>query len=134
MDPSDNGRVAMLLPEVVVNNYLGPTIQQIIDLARPYNTIILLYGDDFNGKVLAAWAELDRLKLSTQRVGVLENGIEVHTFGLDHFPPDSVVELSVRETSLNCSRQDPQRIAYKSLLNEMVLISVKVFCANKKVG
>lgn len=114
-------------PKLIFSDTLSQTVRNIIELAKPYHTIILLYEDDFSDNIMAAWAEPDRLSLKTRKIGQIYGGIEVHTFGLDHFPPNTMLELHIREASLDVTRQDLQRVAYKSLLNELTLISVKVF-------
>jgi hypothetical protein len=112
---------------LIFSDTLSQTIRSIIELAKPYRTIILLYEDDFSENILAAWAELDRLNLRTRKLGEIYGGIEVHAFGLNNFPPNTMLELHIREASLDVSRQDLHRVAYKSLLNEVSLISVKVY-------
>lgn len=113
--------------DIVLSDTLGHMVRKIIELSKAYNTIVILYEDDLSGNIQAAWAELDRLSLKTKKVGHIFDGIEVHSFGLDDFPTGTVLELNLRESSLDCSRQDAQRVAYKSLLNELSLFTVKVY-------
>src|SRR5690242_2430160 len=95
-------------PKLVFSDTLSQTIRTIIELAKPYDTMILLYEDDFSDNILAAWAEPDRLNLKTRKIGEIYGGIEVHVFGLDDFPANTVLELHIREASLDRSRQNPQ--------------------------
>lgn len=113
-------------PIIKLSDALGPFVRNVVALARSYDTIILLYEDDFSDRILAAWAELDRLNIHTRKIGEVYGGIEVHTFGMEDFPPGSIITLYVREARGDVDRQDIRRIAYKSLLNELALISVKV--------
>jgi len=113
--------------DIVLSDTLGHMVRKIIELSKAYNTIVILYEDDLSGNIQAAWAELDRLSLKTKCIGRIFEGIEVHSFGLDDFPPGTVLELNLRESSLDSSRQDAQRVAYKSLLNELSLFTVKVY-------
>lgn len=112
--------------KIVLSDTLGQVIRNIVQLSKPYRTIILLYEDEVSDTVQAAWAELDRLQLKTKILGEILDGIEVHSFGLDDFPTGTVLEVNLRETSMDANRQDALRAAYKSLLNELCLISVKV--------
>ena len=113
--------------EIVLSESLGAWAHHIVELSKAYDTIILLYEDDLSDKVLAAWAEADRLKLNIHKVGQVMNGINVYAFGLDEFPPHTMIELQLREASQEANRQNTQRSAYKSLLNELILIQVRVF-------
>jgi hypothetical protein len=108
-------------PEIFLTDSLRAETRNIIELAKPYNTVILLYGDDFSDRILGSWAELDRLNLPTRRIGQVYSGIEVHTFGLDEFPEGTVLEVHVREAPRDTIFQDP-----RSLLNELSIISVQV--------
>jgi hypothetical protein len=114
-------------PKLIFSDTLSQQIRSIIELAKPYNTIILLYEDDFSDNVLAAWAELDRLNLKTRKIGQIYGGIEVHAFGLESFPPNTILELHIREASMEKMHPGQQRAVFKSLLNELSLISVKVY-------
>lgn len=114
-------------PEIVCSDMLGHTIRNIVELSRAYETIILLYQDDFADKPLAAWAEKDRLSLPTKVIGSVLSGIDVHMFGLEDFPKGTVIELSLRETSRDLAHQNSQKTLYRSILNELVLITVKVY-------
>lgn len=117
-------------PEIVLSDTLGHSVKRLVEAAKGYNTIILLYEDDFSDKILASWAELDRLNLRTRKIGEVTEGLEVHVFGMQGFAPGTVLEIHLREASHN-GYQEPQRSAYRSLLNEICLISVKVFhCEN----
>jgi hypothetical protein len=120
------------VPKLLFSDTLSQPIRNIIELAKPYNTIILLYEDDFSDNIMAAWAELDRLSLKTQKLGQVYGGIEVHSFGLDSFPPNTILELLIRESNQDTSRQNRQRAVFKSLLNELSLISVKVYTSNSQ--
>ncbi|HEY9746919.1 MAG TPA: hypothetical protein V6C99_11955 [Oculatellaceae cyanobacterium] len=113
-------------PEIFLTDSLRAETRNIIELAKPYNTVILLYGDDFSDRILGSWAELDRLNLPTRRIGQVYSGIEVHTFGLDEFPEGTVLEVHVREAPRDTIFQDPRRSSYRSLLNELSIISVQV--------
>jgi hypothetical protein len=112
--------------EIVVSESLSPGVHHLIELSKAYQTIILLYEDDLNDSVLAAWAERDRLKLSTRKIGQVFNGIDVYTFGMDDLPSDTLIELQLREVGQDASRQDTSRVAYKSLLNELIFFQVKI--------
>jgi hypothetical protein len=114
-------------PEIVLSDTLGHVVRKIIELSKAYNTILILYEDDLSGNIQGAWAELDRLSLKTKKIGDILDGIEVHTFGMDNFDAGTLLEINLREASLNASHQDTLRVAYKSLLNELSLISVKVY-------
>lgn len=120
------------VPKLLFSDTLSQPIRNIIELAKPYNTIILLYEDDFSDNILAAWAELDRLNLKTQKLGQIYGGIEVHAFGLEKFPANTVLELHIRESNTDTSRQNRQRAVFKSLLNELSLISIKVYPSNTR--
>lgn len=113
-------------PEILLSDSLGAETRVIIELAKPYNTIILLYSDEFSDRILASWAEADRLNLPTKRIGQVYSGIEVHSFGLESFPEDSVLELHVREADRNPAMQSSQRTMYRSLLNELSTISARL--------
>jgi hypothetical protein len=113
-------------PEIFISGDLTPSLSNLIALSKPYNTIILLFEDDFSNSIQAAWAETDRITFKTRKIGEIFAGIEVHAFGLDDFPPGTVIELCLRESSRDLNRQDTRRCAYKSLMNELVLISVRV--------
>lgn len=113
--------------KIVLSDTLGHSIRNIIHRAKAYDTIILLYEDELSGNVQAAWAETDRLLLKTKMLGEILNGIAVHSFGMDDFSPNTVLELSLREASQDSTRQDLRRVAYKSLLNELCLINVRVY-------
>lgn len=116
-------------PELVLTDSLGVETRNIIELAKLYDTIILIYSDEFSDRILASWAELDRLNLPTHRVGQVYSGIEIHTFGLDPFPDGTVLDLHVREVDRSSRTQDvpdSRRTAYRSLLNELCTISVQV--------
>jgi hypothetical protein len=112
-------------PEIVLVDTIGPTVRNMIELAKPYNTIMLLYEDDFSDRILASWAESDRLNLNTKKLGEIYNGIEVHAFGLDEFDSGTTLELHIRESARNAAKQNALRTAYKSLLNELSLITIK---------
>ena len=112
--------------EIVVSESLSPGVHHLIELSKAYQTIILLYEDDLNDSVLAAWAERDRLKLSIRKIGQVFNGIDVYTFGMDDLPSDTLIELQLREVGQDASRQDTARVAYKSLLNELIFFQVKI--------
>lgn len=113
-------------PEIYIAGDLTPNVLNLIELSKPYHTVVLLYEDDFSDNILAAFAELDRLNLKTKKVGTVFSSIEVHSFGLNDFEPGTIIELSVRESSRDASRQSVQRIAYRSLLNELLLLSVRI--------
>lgn len=113
-------------PEIVLAGSLSQVSQDIIHLSKAYETVILLFEDDFSNHILASWAELDRLNLKTRKIGEVLSGIEVHTFGMDDFPHGTRIELHLRETSRNVARQDVQKAMYKSILNELSLITVRV--------
>lgn len=113
--------------EILVSETLSQSARHIMALSKAYQTIILLYEDDLSGNIQAAWAETDRLNLNIRRVGQALNGIDVYSFGMDDFPPGTTLELNLRETSQDPTRQDSQRSAYKSLLNELILIQVRVY-------
>lgn len=113
-------------PEIMVTDSLRAETRNIIELAKPYQTVILLFSDDFSGRVLASWAELDRLNLQTHRIGQIYSGIEVHSFGLDPFPDGTRLELHIRETARDSSSPDPRKTAYRSLLNELTTITVNI--------
>lgn len=112
--------------EILVSEALSPWARHIVELSKAYGTIILLYEDDLSDNLLAAWAETDRLKLSIRKVGQALGGIDVYTFGMDDLPKDTAIELHLREASQTSGRQDASRSAYKSLLNELILIQVKL--------
>jgi len=112
--------------DILISESLSPWARHVLELSKAYDSIILLYEDDLTGNIMAAWAEMDRLKLKISKVGEILNGLGVYTFGLDAFPADTVIELQLREASQDINRQDPQRSAYKSLLNELILINAKV--------
>ena len=114
------------LPEIIVTDSLRAETRNIIELAKPYDTVVLLYVDDFSDKIMGSWAELDRLNLQTRRIGQIYSGIEVHSFGLDDFPEGSILEIHIREVAHNVMTPDQRRTAYKSLLNELFSISVQV--------
>jgi hypothetical protein len=113
-------------PEILLSDSLGAETRNIIELSKPYNTIILIYGDEFSERLLASWAEQDRLNLPTRRIGQVYSGIEVHSFGLDSFTEGTVLELHIRETPRNPALQNAQRTVYKSLLNELCSISAQL--------
>ncbi|MCE3235761.1 MAG: hypothetical protein K0Q50_1941 [Vampirovibrio sp.] len=113
--------------KIVLSDTLGPAIRNIVHRAKAYETIILLYEDELSGNVQAAWAERDRLQLRTKVLGQIMDGLQVHSFGMDDFPMSTVLELSLREASLDAMRQDLRRVAYRSLLNELCLINVRVY-------
>lgn len=118
-------------PDIVLSDTLGHAIRRMVEAAKAYQTIILLYEDDFSDNILASWAELDRLNLRTRLIGEVFGGIEVHSFGMPDFSQGTVLEIHLREASQNGNRSEPQRTAYKSLLNEVCLISVKLYpCEN----
>lgn len=117
--------------EIIWSDTLEQNVRRLIDRARAYETIIILYEDDRsegnrNERILAAWGEKDRLQLATRKVGEAGNGVEVHTFGLDVFPPGTVVELMLRSTRLEHNERNHRRALYRSILNELSLITVKV--------
>jgi hypothetical protein len=114
-------------PEIVCSDTLGHVVRNIIELSRAYDTVILLYEDDFSEKIQAAWAERDRLNVRTKKIGEIYTGIEIHSFGMSEFPPGTVLEISLREANSDANRQNLQRTLYRSILNELVLISVKIF-------
>lgn len=113
--------------EIVLSESLGAWAHHVLELSKAYDTMILLYEDDLNGKVLAAWAEADRLKLNIQKIGKILDGIDVYKFGMDEFPQHTIIEIQLREASQEPNRQNMQRSAYKSLLNELILIQARVF-------
>jgi hypothetical protein len=112
--------------EIVISESLSQSARHVLTLSKAYQTIVLLYEDDLSDNVLAAWAEMDRLNLNVRKIGQVLNGIEVYTFGMDKFSSGTTVELCLREASQDTSRQDSRRSAYKSLLNELILIQVKI--------
>jgi hypothetical protein len=114
------------LPQIVITDSLGAETRNIIELSKPYNTIILLYGDDFSDRIMGHWAELDRLNLHTRRIGQVYSGIEVHSFGLEPFPEGTVLQIHIRESSPDDAGTDSPRAMYRSLLNELSSISVQV--------
>lgn len=117
-------------PEIVLSDTLGHSIRHLVEAAKGYNTVILLYEDDFSDNILASWAELDRLNLHTRKIGQVIGGLEVHAFGMQDFPAGTVLEIHLREAAQN-GHSESQRSAYKSLLNELCLISVKLYrCEN----
>lgn len=117
-------------PEIVLSDTLGHSVRRLVEAAKGYDTIILLYEDDFSDNILASWAELDRLNLRTRKIGEVLDGVAVHAFGMQNFAPGTVLEIHLREASQS-GRGKNTRTAYKSLLNEVCLISVKVFrCDN----
>ena len=115
--------------EILVSESLTPTTRQLLEFSKAYDTIVLLYEDDMSDNVLAAWAETDRLKLNLRKVGHILSGIDVYSFGMDEFPPGTMMELDLREAGQDPRRQDNLRTSYKSLLNELILIQVRV-CPN----
>ena len=115
---------------ILISDSLSQASRQILALSKAYQTIILLYDDDLSEKIQAAWAEKDRLNLTMRKVGEVLNGIEVFTFGMEPFSPNMTLELNLREASQDPSRQDPSRTAYKSLLNELILIQVSIHPAS----
>ena len=112
---------------IVLSESLSAWAHHIVELSKAYDTIILLYEDEMSDKILAAWAEADRLKLNIQKVGQVMDGIEVYSFGMDAFPPHTMIELQLREASQEPGRQNVQRSAYKSILNELILIQARIF-------
>jgi hypothetical protein len=114
------------LAEIIWSDTLEQGVRHLIDRAKAYETVILLYEDDRSDRILAAWAEKDRLQLATRKIGEAENGVEVHTFGLEAFPPGTVVELILRAARLEQNRWNLRRTLYRSILNELSLITVKV--------
>ncbi len=114
-------------PNVILSDSLSHSTRYLVQAAKSYDTVILLYEDDFTDSVLGAWAELDRLSLKTRRVGNVLNGVEVRAFGMAGFLPGTVLEIHLREASLDQDGRDIQRATYRSLLNEVCLISVKVY-------
>ncbi len=113
-------------PEIVLTGGLSPWLQNLVELSRLYETVILLYEDDFSDSVQAAWAELDRLNLKTRQIGQVLAGLEVHLFGMDDFLPDTTIELHIRESISDASHPNMRRVSYRSILNELSLISVRV--------
>lgn len=114
-------------PEIVLSDTLGHASKHLVEAAKAYNTIILLYEDDFSDNILASWAEMDRLSLRTRKLGEVMGGIEVRAFGMQDFEPGTVLEIQLRESGPMNNGSDPQRSAYKSLLNEVCLISVRLY-------
>lgn len=114
-------------PEIVLSDTLGHMTRHLVEAAQGYNTIILLYEDDFSDSILASWAELDRINIKTRKIAQITSGVEVHTFGMPAFPPGTVIELNLREASQDYSRNGELKSAYKSLLNEVCLISVRIY-------
>lgn len=112
--------------EIVLAETLGSFSRNLLEMSKFYQTVILLYEDDLGDRIQAAWSELDRLNLLTRKVGEVLNGIEVHTFGMDPFDAHTLVELNLRESGQDPSRQNAKRSAYKSILNELITISVKI--------
>ena len=123
---SITGSMNTVAPEIVMADSLGQTVRRLVDYSKDYDTIILLYEDDFSDNVLASWAELDRIHLKTRKIGEILSGIEVHTFGMTDFPKGTVIELNIRESAQENGSKHTARSSYKSLLNEISLISVKV--------
>ena len=116
--------------EIVWSDTLDQSTRYIIERSKGYETVILLYEDDLSGLPVAAWAEKDRLSLPTRYVGELASGLEVHSFGLPPFADGSVVELSLRAARQeNGNQPNSQRTLYKSLLNELTLISVRIYAS-----
>ncbi|WP_373533154.1 hypothetical protein [Vampirovibrio sp.] len=121
-------------PDIVISDTLGPAIRRMVEAAKSYDTVILLYEDDFSDNILASWAELDRLDLRTRVVGIVSGGLQVHSFGMPAFSPGSVIEIHLREVGHNGNQYHPPKAAYKSLLNEVCLISVKQYeCQNSSL-
>lgn len=116
-------------PRIIVSDTLGPAVRRLVEAARDYETILLIYEDDFSDNLLGAWAERDRLKLNTRYIGDILDGIEVRSFGMLDLDPDTVLEIHLKEAqpSTRESYRDLQRMAYRSLLNEVCLISVKAY-------
>lgn len=112
--------------QIILSESLSQSTRHIVELSKAYQTVILIYEDDLSDKVLAAWAETDRLNLKLRKIGQVLNGIEVCSFGMNEFRPNTILELSLRESSQDPNRQDFHRSAYKSLLNDLILIQVKV--------
>lgn len=112
--------------QIILSESLSQSTRHIIELSKAYQTVILLYEDDLSDRVLAAWAETDRLNLNLRKIGQVLNGIGVCSFGMDELKSNTILELSLRESSQDPSRQDLHRSAYKSLLNDLILIQVKV--------
>jgi hypothetical protein len=114
-------------PEIICSDTLGHSVRTIVELSKAYDTVILIYEDDFSEKLLAAWAEKDRLNVQTKKVGEIYSGIEVCSFGLEDFPPGTILELSLREINQDMNRQNVARTLYRSLLNELSLITIKAY-------
>jgi hypothetical protein len=112
-------------PDIVLSDTLGPAIRRMVEGAKAYDTVILLYEDDFSNTILASWAELDRLSLKTRVIGHVLGGIQVHSFGMPPFSNGTVIEINLREAGHNGNGFGSSKAAYKSLLNEICLISVK---------
>jgi hypothetical protein len=112
-------------PDIVLSDTLASGTRRMVEVAKAYDTVILLYEDDFSNTILASWAELDRLCLKTRVIGHVLGGMQVHSFGMPPFSPGTVIEINLREAEYNENRFESKKVAYKSLLNEVCLISVK---------
>ena len=126
--------VKMNTAEIVWSDTLEQSVRYLIERSKSYETVILLYEDDRSSRMVAAWAEKDRLQLPTRQVGEADNGIEVHSFGLDSFPPGTVVEVALRPSRQDSLSGSLHRTAYRSLLNEISLIAVKVYSKFSSLG
>lgn len=111
---------------IVLNDSLNPFLRRLIDLSKPYNTIILIFEDEFSDQLLAAWAERDRLNIHSHKIGEVLGGIEVHAFGVEAFPEGSVLELQLRECRQDHACNNGRKSPYKSLLNELFLIEARL--------
>lgn len=116
-------------PEIIVSDTLGYSARRLVEAARDYETNLLIYEDDFSDNLLGAWAERDRLKLNTRYIGEILDGIEVRSFGMLDLDPGTILEIHLKEAppSIRESSGNLQRMAYRSLLNEICLISVKAY-------
>ncbi|WP_303674620.1 hypothetical protein [Vampirovibrio chlorellavorus] len=116
-------------PRIIVSDTLGPSARRLVDAARFYETILLIYEDDFSDSLLGAWAERDRLRLNTRYMGEIMEGIEVRSFGMLDFSPGTVLEIHLREATLSPADASDhlRRMVYRSLLNEICQITVKAY-------
>jgi hypothetical protein len=116
-------------PQIIVSDTLGPSARRLVEASRYYETILLIYEDDFSDNLLGAWAERDRLKLNTRFIGEIMDGIEVRSFGMLDLEPGTVLEIHLKEAPLSSreAASNLRRMVYRSLLNEICLISVKAY-------
>ncbi len=112
--------------EFLCSESLSLANRTIVAHAAAYDTIILLYEDDLTDRISACWAEPERLSVKTRPLGRMQNGIEIHSFGMGAFDSGTVVEISLQDRATGGER-NPVRVLYRSLLNELIETKVKVF-------